>query len=126
MENATTPLILVAEDDEISYLYLSNILIKLSCNVIRAKNGKDAVDLCRNNPEIRIALMDINMPVMDGFEATGVIKSFRPDLTIVAVTAYTYDNTRQDAMDAGCDDYLAKPVTRDMVIETLVKFDLLP
>lgn len=126
MESKTNPLVLVAEDDEIGFLYLNSILLKLSCNVIRAKNGKEAVNLCDMNSEIRIAFMDINMPVMDGFEATGIIKSSRPDLPIVAVTAYTYDNTRQDAMDAGCDDYLAKPVTRDVILEILAKFDLMP
>lgn len=124
MTNNKTHLILVAEDDEISYMYLSNILFKASFDVIRAKNGIEAVDLCRNNTDIKLALMDINMPLMDGFEATGIIKSFRPDLPIVAVTAYTYDNTRQDAMEAGCDDYLAKPVTKDIVVETLSKFGL--
>jgi CheY-like chemotaxis protein len=112
-----TNLILIAEDDQIGYLLLSNFLKKAGYVTIRAVNGKEAVDHCRNNHMIKIVLMDINMPVMDGFEATRMIKSFRKDLPVIAVTAYTMDKTREIAMEAGCDDYLPKPVDKAVLVE---------
>ena len=114
-----TKYILIAEDDQIGFLLLSNFLKKAGYSTIRAVNGKEAVDLCHENQMIAIVLMDINMPVMDGFEATRIIKSFRKDLPVVAVTAYTMDNTREIASEAGCDDYLPKPVDKTVLIEMI-------
>jgi CheY-like chemotaxis protein len=115
-------IVLIAEDEEISYLYLSNILRKETIDVIRASNGQEAVDICRSNREIDLVLMDINMPVMDGFEATSQIKTFRKELPVIAVTAYAFQNTEQKAIISGCNDYLPKPVQKDVLIATIQKY----
>jgi len=120
-KNQYKPMVLIAEDEEISYIFLSNILKRASYDVIRAKNGQEAVDLCKEKQEINLVLMDINMPVMDGFEATRIIKTFRSDLPVIAVTAYTLNNTELKARDAGCDDYLSKPVQKETLISSITK-----
>ncbi|MBE0663841.1 MAG: response regulator [Bacteroidales bacterium] len=115
-------IVLIAEDEEISFLYLSSILKKEPIDVLRANNGQEAVDICRANNDIDLVLMDINMPVMDGFEATSQIKTFRKELPVIAVTAYAFQNTEQKAKYFGCNDYLPKPVKKDVLIATIQKY----
>lgn len=100
--------ILIAEDTDSNYLLLS-IILRKEYEIIRAMNGKEAVDICRNDrPDL--VLMDFKMPVMDGLEATRQIRSFDKDLPIIALTANAYDSDREHAYDAGCNDYMSKPV----------------
>lgn len=120
-ENNYKTKVLIAEDEDISYIFLSNILKRASFEVLRAKNGQEAVDLCKEQEEINLVLMDINMPVMDGLEATRIIKTFRSKLPVIAVTAYTLNNTEHMARDAGCDDYLSKPVHKETLISSITK-----
>jgi CheY-like chemotaxis protein len=120
-ENHNKMKVLIAEDEDISYIFLSNILLRASFDVLRAKNGQEAVDICREQEEINLVLMDINMPVLDGLEATRIIKTFRSDLPVIAVTAYTLNNTELMARDAGCDDYLSKPVQKETLILSITK-----
>lgn len=120
-ENKYRSKVLIAEDEDISYIFLSNILKRASFDVLRAKNGQEAVDLCKEQEEINLVLMDINMPVLDGLEATRIIKTFRSDLPVIAVTAYTLNNTELMARDAGCDDYLSKPVQKETLILSITK-----
>lgn len=120
-ENQYKSKVLIAEDEDISYIFLSNILKRASFDVLRAKNGQEAVDICREQEEINLVLMDINMPVLDGLEATRIIKTFRSDLPVIAVTAYTLNNTELMARDAGCDDYLSKPVQKETLILSITK-----
>jgi CheY-like chemotaxis protein len=120
-ENHNKTKVLIAEDEDISYIFLSNILKRASFDVLRAKNGQEAVNICRDQEEINLVLMDINMPVMDGFEATRIIKTFRNNLPVIAVTAYTLNNTELKARDAGCDDYLSKPVQKETLISSITK-----
>jgi len=120
-ENNSKTKVLIAEDEDISYIFLSNILKRASFEVLRAKNGQEAVDLCKEQGEINLVLMDINMPVMDGLEATRIIKTFRSELPVIAVTAYTLNNTEHMARDAGCDDYLSKPVQKERLISSITK-----
>ena len=89
---------------------------------IKAVNGKEAVEICKTNPDISIVLMDIKMPVMDGLEATALIKLFRKDLPIIAVTAYAMAEDEKIALDAGFDDYLPKPFTYSRLIEKVQKY----
>lgn len=103
-------IILIAEDDWISFQYLRTILEKSDITVLHAENGEQAVDIVRNTSEIDLILMDIKMPVMDGIEATKIIKRIRPDLPIIAQTAYTYSEERSKISAIGCDEYLAKPL----------------
>lgn len=105
--------ILVAEDTETSYLFIKAFIEDLlgeRCYVIHAKNGKEAVEICKKNPNVGFVFMDLKMPIMDGFEATQIIKGFRPNLAIVAQTAFISDKVKSKALSAGCDDFIKKPL----------------
>ena len=112
--------ILVAEDNDSNFILMTYILKKYYAYE-RAKNGKEAVDLVKSNT-YDLVLMDIKMPVMDGLEATKAIKEKHPNLPIVALTANAFDSDRQLALDAGCNDFLSKPVSSDLCIKTIRKF----
>jgi signal transduction histidine kinase/CheY-like chemotaxis protein len=114
-------LILIAEDDESNYLYLQWILRKAQVNLLWARNGREAVNYCRTHPEISLVLMDLKMPVMDGFLATRAIKSFRKSLPVIALTAFSMNNEKKRALETGCNDYIVKPVSRELLYETLKK-----
>jgi CheY-like chemotaxis protein/uncharacterized protein YlbG (UPF0298 family) len=111
--------ILIAEDDWISFQYLKRILVKQGIIVIHVENGEQAVESVRNSPDINLILMDIRMPVMDGIEATKLIKQFRPDLPIIAQTAYAFEDEKNKILSFGCDEYLAKPLDNTM-LKTLI------
>ncbi|RLD28727.1 MAG: response regulator [Bacteroidetes bacterium] len=106
-------LVLITEDEEVNFFYLKTLLKKTEARVIRAKNGKEAVDLISEHQgEIDLVLMDINMPVMDGYEAMRIIKALYPGIPIIAQTAYTLNNDRHKCLQAGFNDYIAKPINR--------------
>jgi two-component system, cell cycle response regulator DivK len=115
-------LILIAEDEETNFLYLKTALSPTNINIIRAKNGKEAVEQVRINPLIHIILMDIKMPEMNGLEATRGIKSFRKDVPIIAQTAFAMEEDRRNCSAVGCDDFLAKPIRYKVLLETLSKY----
>jgi len=116
------PVILVAEDDEANYLFLKTVLRRLGYEVIWASDGHVAVQMAEEHPELSLILMDIKMPEMDGFTATKLIKSTRPDLPIIAVTAFAMSGDEQKATDAGCNDYIAKPIMEDRLIQKISSF----
>lgn len=115
------PLILVTEDDESNYLYIEVVLQKMGFKVMHAANGKIAVEKCRQHAEINLVLMDIKMPVMNGLEATRLIREFRSSLPIIAITAYALSGDEYRIKQAGCDDYLAKPVRKDLLVNMVEK-----
>jgi len=105
--------VLITEDEEVNFFYLKTLLQKANAKVIRAKNGKEAVDIiAKHKGEIDLILMDLNMPVMDGYEAMRIIKSKHPSIPIIAQTAYTMNNDRHRCLEAGFNDYIAKPINR--------------
>ena len=112
--------ILVAEDNDSNYILMTYIL-KRGYQFKRAKNGQEAVDMVEEGG-IDLVLMDLKMPVMDGLQATKAIKAKHPDLPIVALTANAFDSDRQQAMEAGCDDFLSKPVSGELCLNTIAKF----
>jgi len=116
------PVILVAEDDEPNYLLLEIILKKSGIKIIRAANGREAVECCRKHPEISLVLMDMKMPDMNGMEATIKIKSFRNDLPIIAVTAFAMSGDEKNAFNSGCDDYIPKPIMKEKLLDIIKKF----
>ncbi|MFZ4462968.1 MAG: PAS domain S-box protein [Bacteroidales bacterium] len=119
------PVILIAEDDESNFFVLEIVIKKtMGARVIRAVNGIEAIEYCRNNPAITLVLMDIKMPEIDGLEATGIIKKFRPDLPIIAITAYAMTGDEHKALSAGCDDYLAKPISMKALVAKLEAFGM--
>jgi CheY-like chemotaxis protein len=102
--------ILIAEDDEFSYQFISILLQEYSDNILYARNGKEAIDLCKNNPDLDLILMDVKMPVLDGYQATRHIRKFNQDVIIVAQTAYAFTDDKDKVIEAGCNDYLSKPI----------------
>ncbi|MBN1821795.1 MAG: response regulator, partial [Prolixibacteraceae bacterium] len=102
--------ILVVEDVESNYILLKNYIAILKASVLWVKNGEESVKICNERDDIDLVLMDIRMPGMDGFEATRQIIKSKPDLKIIAQTAYALKNDEKMAMDAGCIDYIAKPI----------------
>ena len=116
--------ILIAEDEEINFLFLEILLkneVDLHCSIIHAKNGEEAVAICRKNPEIDFVLMDLKMPVMDGFEAIKLIKEFRPELPIVAQTAFSSAEDKERVFAAGFNDFLSKPIGQEALREVINK-----
>ena len=108
--------ILIAEDDEGS-AYLITMAVKMfGKEVIRVKTGVEAVEACRNNADIDLVMMDIKMPDMDGDEAARQIRQFNKDVVIIAQTAYAMTVDRQMAIDAGCNDYITKPIKKDNLV----------
>ncbi|HDR52156.1 MAG TPA: hybrid sensor histidine kinase/response regulator, partial [Mariniphaga anaerophila] len=116
------PLVLVAEDEESNYLYVEVVLKLAGCDYLLAKNGAEAVAFCKQHPGITLVLMDIKMPVMNGLEATRLIREFRPNLPIIATTAYAQTGDKHRFLAAGCDDYLAKPIGKERLLALLQKY----
>jgi len=114
--------ILIAEDEFTNYRLLEKMLRKTEVKLIRANDGIEAVELCRSHPEINLVLMDIKMPLMDGYEATRLIKEFRKKLPVIAQTAYALSNDKNKALNAGCDDYVSKPIGKDILLKMIHNF----
>jgi hypothetical protein len=102
--------ILVAEDELVNFTFLELLLKKNGAALIHASNGKEALEVVTKNPAVDLVLMDIKMPVMNGYEATGLIKKERPALPIIAQTAYAMEEEKKKCLALGCDDYISKPV----------------
>jgi signal transduction histidine kinase/ActR/RegA family two-component response regulator len=113
--------ILIADDDELSAMLLTEIVKKFSKEVLYAGTGVEAIETCRSNPDIDLILMDIQMPVMDGYEATSQIRHFNKEVIIIAQTAYALMGDRAKAINAGCNDYVSKPLNRNLIIDLLEK-----
>lgn len=114
--------ILVAEDDEMSFLLLKAYLEKTDLKIIHAKNGEEAIQKLKGNPLISIVLMDLKMPVLDGLAATKRIRLFNKDIPIIAQTAFALLGDRDSTLDAGCTDYLSKPIKKHQLIQILKKY----
>ena len=103
--------VLITEDDEISYKYIELVLSrKTNINIIWAVNGKQAVEYCQLYEHIDIVLMDIQLPDIDGYEATRQIKTFRPNLPIIMQSANAYNDEWEKCLAAGCNAYVSKPI----------------
>ena len=122
MNEKKYPNILIAEDVESNFLYLKAVLSKLNAKILWAKNGIEAVELCDQDNTIDLILMDLQMPEMNGYEATLVLKKKDPQLPIVAQTAFAMSDDREKALDAGCDDYLAKPIKSKDLLAVVGKY----
>lgn len=118
-ENVTEKTILIAEDNNINYLLLKKIIELKNYKVLRAENGQEAVDICRNNATIDLVFMDIKMPVLDGFGALLEIKSFLPNLPILAQTAHSSPEEIEKLIQSGFDDYIIKPLDKGKIYELM-------
>ena len=108
--------ILIAEDDEGSIKYIVMAVRAFSENILKVRTGVEAVEACRNNPDIDLVLMDIKLPLMDGYEATRQIRKFNKDVIIIAQTACALIGDREKAIEAGCNDYIAKPIRKEQLM----------
>ena len=122
LETERIKTILVAEDEDNNYKLISELLSTFNIKLIRATNGIDAVEICKSNQTIDLVVMDIKMPIMNGFEATKIIKEIRPELKVIAQTAYSFDNDKTQAFISGCDDFIAKPFTKKQFIGIITKY----
>jgi len=107
--------ILIVEDDEFNAEYLVEILSDTNNNVIQTRYGRKAIEICRQQ-EIDLILMDIRLPDITGYEAILQIRKLNPEIKIFVQTAYATSEDKQKAMDAGCDDYLSKPIRRELLL----------
>ena len=114
--------VLIAEDDDVSYMYLEELLLQTKSQVLRAETGKQAVEICRKHPEIVLVFMDIKMPEMNGYDAIQLIKEFRPTLPIVAQTAYAMEGDKEKVLQAGSDEYLSKPIRKKDIDRVFLKY----
>ena len=115
-------MVLVVDDIEVNNFYISEILRSINVDCVCATNGMDAVEKCKNDTSIQLVLMDIQMPDMDGVETLQEIKKMRPDLPIIAQTAYALIGDREKFLSLGCDDYLSKPIDPDLLKKTVKKY----
>jgi len=114
--------ILVAEDEEYNMMFINELFSKTNFKLIEADNGKKAVELSQNNPEIDIVLMDIKMPIMDGNEAMKLIKENRPTLPIIALSAFAMESDKKNALEKGFDSYLTKPIDKKLLFSIIGEF----
>lgn len=114
--------ILIVEDDDLNFKFMQSALFSTNAAILWATDGKDAVETCKSIPNIDLVLMDIQLPIMDGFEATKLIKSFRPDLPIIAQTAVVMVDKRKKVLAVGCSDYLTKPILPDDLLKKISEY----
>jgi CheY-like chemotaxis protein len=117
--------ILVVEDENTNY-YLLKSFLEECCGfegeLLHAKNGQEALDICNGNSNVDLIFMDLKMPVMDGFEATEKIKSIRPQVPIVAQSAYSVDDDIEKALGSGCSDFISKPIDQNEFYRITAKY----
>jgi CheY-like chemotaxis protein len=111
--------ILIAEDERTNYLFLEALLKRTNAELIWAETGKSALEAVQKDASIDLILMDIKMPEMNGYEATHEIKKIRPNLPIIAQTAYALAGEKEKILGAGCDDYLSKPIMGKVLLEKI-------
>lgn len=116
--------ILIAEDDETSELLLRTYLKPHAKKILSAKNGVEAVEIAKNNPDIDLIMMDIQMPLLNGFLATEKIRKFNSKSVIIAQTAFGLSGDRDKALEAGCNDYIAKPIKKEELKTMIRKYFL--
>ncbi|MBN1821922.1 MAG: PAS domain S-box protein [Prolixibacteraceae bacterium] len=113
--------ILIVEDDKTSGMLLKIMIMPLSSVLLQATSGREAIDICQNNPDIDLVLMDINMTGMNGHETTRHIRQFNKKVVIIAQTAYAFTGDRNKAIAAGCDDYITKPINQAALLKMIQK-----
>jgi len=114
--------ILIVEDDKASELILTKALSKITLDILQARTGVEAIEVCRNNPDLDLILMDIKLPEMNGHEATRQIRQFNKDVIIIAQTAFALSGDREKAIAAGCNDYISKPFKKYLLLGLIQKY----
>lgn len=114
--------ILLAEDDNISEMIIEKTLLMFSKKILKAKTGAEAVDVCQKNPDLDLVMMDIRMPDMGGYQATRKIRRFNKKVIIIAQTAHGLSGDREKAIEAGCNDYISKPINKSELFSMIQKY----
>jgi signal transduction histidine kinase/CheY-like chemotaxis protein len=114
--------ILIAEDDEVSEMLIGNTLKTIGKEILKAMTGVEAVEVCKKNPDVDLVMMDIRMPDMGGYEATRQIRKFNNEVVIIAQTAHGLYGDREKAIEAGCNDYIAKPINKTELLILIQKY----
>lgn len=114
--------VLIAEDEDSNFQLLEIMLRRTKVRIDRAYNGKQAVDYVLGGNDVDLVLMDVRMPVMNGYEATEHIKKFNPDLPVIIQTAFAMNSDRENSFEAGCDEYLSKPIKATDLYRVMKKF----
>ncbi|WP_338357970.1 PAS domain S-box protein [Yeosuana marina] len=114
--------ILIADDDENSKLLISELVNRYSKEILFANDGFEAIETCKNNPDIDLILMDIKMPKINGYEAAKEIRKFNKDIIIISQTAFGLAKDREKALESGCNDYISKPIKKDSLLNLLEKY----
>ena len=114
--------ILIAEDIYFSFLYIEAVLRRTGVKILWAQNGKEAIEHIKSNLDIDLVMMDMHMPVMNGYEATSAISALRPELPILAQTAFVLPDDIKKCYAAGCTGYLAKPIRKEQLLNTLAEY----
>ena len=117
-----TSTVLIVEDEEFNLNYIEELLLNKKINCINAKTGKEALDIFMRNPNIDLILMDIRLPEMDGYAVTREIRKQNRDIPIIAQTAYALAGDREKAINAGCNDYIAKPIIEEQFNYLIEKY----
>ena len=122
LQNGIQPInILIVDDDDYCMQLIKEILVEEKVNLFFAQDGQEALNIVKSVPEIQIVLMDLKMPIMDGFESTQLIKKLRPNLPVIAQSAYAFAEDQNKAKLAGCDGFIGKPLNRELLITMINK-----
>ncbi len=119
--NWKNKIILIAEDMEMNFVLLKKTLAQTQANIIRAKNGQEMVDIIKSNQHVDIVLLDMGMPVMDGYDATKLLRNEGFQIPIIAQTAFALNNEKERVLKVGCNDYVEKPINKEVLFEKIDK-----
>jgi two-component system cell cycle response regulator DivK len=112
---------LLVEDDELSAMFLKDILEETGATVLRSVNASDAIMLAHQNKMIDLVLMDIQLPDMNGWQATRILKKVKKSLPVIIQSAYAFDSYIKKSKEAGCDYFIAKPIDVDILFDIISK-----
>jgi len=118
-ESTEKKVVIVAEDDYVSFILLEVLLAGYNFKLVNTYNGKQTIEALKKYPDAVLILMDLKMPVMDGYIATREIRKFNKDIPIIAQTAYALSGDSQKALDAGCNSYVTKPIKKEDLINII-------
>jgi len=113
--------VLIAEDDDANFIYMEKVLLRIGAKITRTSNGYDTIKKVKEDPDLNLVLLDVKMPGINGWDATRKIREFNKHIPIIATTAYALTGDREKSLDAGCNDYLAKPIRQDDLLDIISK-----
>jgi len=118
----TSKTIMIVEDVSHNYKFLFHAIKPTNAKVLWAKNGKEAYDACKTGTKIHLILMDINMPIMNGYKSMRLIKNLNKNIPIITQTAYAFAGEREKSIEAGADEYIEKPIKTEELLGIMAKY----